>query len=233
MKRPQDTEAGFTLLEALASVAVMAVILTGLAMIAGQWLPNWRHGFLALQNADLIGLSLDRIEEDVASAEYARLEAAPGPPLFRGEPNGVTFVRRAIGPGATPRLEVVKIGETMTKQGLEVERAHAAFAPGAIGTFRDATTLLRPPFHLVFAYAGPEGGWSANWNGASKLPRAVRLTVQGDGGAVVASTAFLLKVTAAPDIVAQTKPVDPGNPAGAVQPGAGPPAVDQPDPSRP
>ena len=215
MNKAQDPQAGFTLLEALASVAVMAAILTGLAMVAGQWLPNWRHGFLALQNADLIGLSLDRIEEDVASAEYARLDGGQGAPLFRGEADAVTFVRQAIGPGATPRLEIVKIGETKTRQGLEVERSRASFAPGAIGAFRDATTLLRPPFRLAFAYSGPDGHWDAVWKGGN-LPRAVRLTVQTEGGAVVASTAFMLKVTAAPDIAARQLSNDPGNPGGAV-----------------
>ena len=206
----------------------MAVILTGLAVIAGQWLPNWRHGFLALQNADLIGLSLDRIEADIASAEYARLDASQGPPLFRGEPDVVTFVRQAIGPGATPRLEIVKIGATTTRQGLEVERSRAPLAPGAVGAFRDATTLLRPPFRLAFAYAGPDGAWSAQWSDAAKLPRAVRLTVQSAGGAIVASTAFALKVTAAPEIKAAAQTVDPGNPAAGGQP-----VQTTPDPSPP
>jgi general secretion pathway protein J len=180
----------------------MAVILTGLAMIAGQWLPNWRHGFLALQNADLIGLSLDRIVEDVASAEYAELDGGQGAPLFRGEPSAVTFVRQAIGPGAGPRLEIVRIRETRTQQGAEVERTHASFAPGAIGALRDAATLLRAPFRLSFAYAGDDGRWRSAWSGGPKLPRAVRLTVEAESGAVLASTAFALKVTAAPEIAA-------------------------------
>ena len=205
MSRPAS--AGFTLLEALASVAVMAVILGGLGALAGQWLPNWRHGFTALQNADLVGLGVDRIAEDVAAAEYARLDAGQGPPLFRGEAAGVTFVREAIGPGASARLEIVRIGETATQEGLEVERSHAAFAPGPLGPFRDATTLLRPPFRLAFAYAGPDGQWRADW-AEGKLPRAVRLTVQGATGATVASTAFRLKVTAAPKIAAQPAAAD-------------------------
>ena len=196
------------------------MILTGLAMIAGQWLPNWRHGFVALQNADLIGLSLDRIEEDIASAEYARLDGGQGAPLFRGEAGAVMFVRQAIGPGAGPRLEIVRIGATQTGQGLEVERSRASFAPGAIGAFRDATTLLRPPFRLAFDYAGPDGRWLSVWSAGPKLPRAVRLTVQGASGAVVASTAFVLKVTAAPAISAPALTTDPGNPAGANPPEA-------------
>jgi len=200
LRPPRDPEAGFSLLEALAGVAITASILTGLGAVAGQWMPNWRHGFLALQNADLIGLSLDRIVEDVASAEYARLDGGQGAPLFRGETDAVAFVRQAIGPGATPKLEVVRIGAASTKQGVEVERSHAVFAPGAVGAFHDATTLLRPPFRLEFAYAGPDGQWRSVWSGEARLPRAVRLSVRSQNGVIVASTAFALKVTAAPEI---------------------------------
>ncbi len=205
MTRSREAEAGFTLLEALASVAITAAILTALAGIAGQWLPNWRHGFATLQNADLVGLALDRIIEDVASAEYAQFEGDKGAPIFRGERDAVTFVRQAIGPDAGPRLEIVRIRETQTQQGLELQRSHASFAPGAIGGFRDATTLLHPPFRLAFAYAGPDGQWRANWSGGDKLPRVVRLSVEREGGGVVASTAFMLKVTAKPEVTPQTQ----------------------------
>lgn len=215
MSPSRDFDGGFTLLEALAGVAVMAAILVGLAAIAGQWLPNWRHGFLALQSADLIGLSLDRIVEDVASAEYAQLDGGQGAPLFRGEANAVTFVRQAIGPGATPRLEIVRIGETQTQQGVEVERARGRFAPGASIALRDATTLLRPPFRLSFAYSGDDGQWRSGWSGAPILPRAVRLTVQAENGGVLGSTAFALKVSAAPEIAVQSHDGDPSPPAAA------------------
>jgi general secretion pathway protein J len=170
---------------------------------------------MAAQLAAWIGRALDRIVEDVASAEYARLDGGRGPPLFRGAPEAVTFVRQAIGPGAAPQLEIVRIGESQTRQGVEVERAHASFAPGAIGAFRDATTLLRPPFRLSFAYAGPDGQWRSGWSASAKLPRAVRLTVQAEGGAVVASTAFALKVTAEPEIAAQSQAADAANPPAA------------------
>jgi general secretion pathway protein J len=191
-------EEGFTLLEALAAVAVTAAILAGLATIAGQWLKEWRHGFAALQSADRIGLALDRIVEDLAAAEYARLDGGQGAPLFRGEPGAVVFVRQEIGPGAAPRLEIVRIGATAG--GEKVQRARARFAPGEIGAFRDATTLLSPPYRLAFAYAGADRRWLNAWSDTLKLPRAVRLTVLGEGGSIVTSTAFALKVTAAPQI---------------------------------
>ncbi|MDE3176975.1 MAG: general secretion pathway protein GspJ [Pseudomonadota bacterium] len=203
MSASRDGEAGFTLLEALSAVAITASILAGLGAVAGQWLPNWRHGFVALQNADIVGLSLDRIVEDVAAAEYARLDGGQGAPLFRGETDAVAFVRQAIGPGATPRLEIVRIGASPTQQGVELQRSHAVFAPGAVVAFHDAATLLRPPFRLAFNYAGPDGQWRPAWINEAKLPRAVRLRVLNENGALVASTAFALKVTAAPEIAAQ------------------------------
>jgi len=201
--KPRAPEDGFSLLEALAAVAVTAAALAGLTAIAGQWLPNWRHGFIALQATDLVGLALDRIVEDVSSAEYARMDADPGAPLFHGEARAVTFVRQAIGPFAGPRLEIVRIGEVKTQAGIKVERTHASFAPGSLGAFRDPATLLQPPLCLVFAYAGADRQWRPQWEGAARLPYAVRLTVRTESGAFVASTAFALKVTAAPEIAAQ------------------------------
>jgi general secretion pathway protein J len=162
-----------------------------------------------LQNADLVGLALDRIVEDVASAEYARFDGGKGAPLFRGEVGAVAFVRQAIGPNAAARLEIVRIGETPTAAGLEVQRSRADFAPGGMAGFVEPATLLRPPFRLSFAYAGPDGRWRNAWNGEAKLPAAVRLDVRGADDALIASTAFALKVTAAPEIKAQPLNPDP------------------------
>ena len=61
MKPVPPSEEGFSLIEALAAVALTAAIMAGLGTIAGQWMPAWRHGFVAVQNADRIGLALDRI----------------------------------------------------------------------------------------------------------------------------------------------------------------------------
>ena len=204
-----DRDVGYTLLEALAALAITAGVVASLGALAGQWLPSWRHGFVALQNADLIGVALDRVIEELASAEYAGLEDGQRAPLFRGEVESVTFLRQAIGPGAAPRLEVVQIGAVDTRSGVEVDRVHANFAPSVVSEMRDPVTLLRAPFTLVFAYSGPDGIWRTRWTGEAKLPRAVRLQVRGQGGEVVTSTAFMLKLTAPPEIGAQLQPQSP------------------------
>lgn len=200
MKRLQDAESGFTLLEALASVAAVGLILMAIGAVAGQWLPHWRHGFEAAQNADLIAQALDRMAADLGAAEYAHLDPTTDGPLFRGAADAVAFVRPSSGPSASAGLEVVRIGAVSTPQGVETQRAHTSFAPGAVGSFRDGATLLRPPFRLVLSYAGRDGRWLPVWNGGKTLPRAVRLTVSGANGVTVASSAVLMKVTEAPDI---------------------------------
>ena len=203
--KARDGEAGFTLIEALAAVAIIAAILAALAMVSGQWLPNWRRGFEALQNADVIAQSLDRIVSDLSSAEYAKLDPNGGAPLFRGDADSVMFVRAASGPDAGPHLEYVRIGAAATLAGVETQRSHASFAPGPIGPFHDAATLLRPPFRLKFGYQQPNGEWASSWSGAPTLPRSIRLTVM-NGAAVAAATAFLLKATSGPDFSSQQAP---------------------------
>ena len=43
--KPKPGSAGFTLFEALVSVALMSLIVASLSAVTGQWLPNWHRGF--------------------------------------------------------------------------------------------------------------------------------------------------------------------------------------------
>ena len=199
IQAPRDAQSGFTLVEALAAIAIVGVIMGAIAAIAGQWLPHWRHGFLALQQADQIGQSLDRLAADLSSAEYARLDPGVGPPAFRGGEDVIIFARAATGPDAGPHLDYVRISAVATSRGMETQRARALFAPGPIGPFRDAVTVLRAPFRLTFAYQTPDGRWLATWGDAASLPRAIRISVKA-GDTFVTSTAFPLKTTSGPDL---------------------------------
>ena len=72
MKRAnaESLVAGFSLIEAMATLALTATIILALSSVAGQWLPNWRRGFVDLQRADLLGVGLERLVDDVSAAEY-------------------------------------------------------------------------------------------------------------------------------------------------------------------
>ena len=202
--RARQSVAGFTLLEAMLAIALMAAIVLSLATVTAQWLPNWRRAFGNLQSADLLSLGLERIVADVSSAEYVAPSGATSQPIFYGEALSVIFVRSAIGPDSRPHLEVVRLAETVDDRGFAIVRTRAPFTPlppGLAAThyaFADPVVLVRAPFRVSFAYSGPDGLWVNTWGPNDKLPDAVRVTVRNSANDVTlaASTATRLKVTA-------------------------------------
>jgi general secretion pathway protein J len=218
MKRANSDSlaAGFSLIEAMATLALTATIILALSSVVGEWLPNWRRGFVDLQRADLLGVGLERLVDDLSAAEYVTRSADAPAPLFEGDASSVMFVRSAIGPDAYPHLEVVRVAEIKEDRGLAMVRTRARFAPTApkpLGTpaqpiaFGDPVTLIRAPFHITFAYAGPDRVWLPSWKGREELPEAVRISVRDTvaNRVLAASTVARIRVTApgAPKLQAQ------------------------------
>ena len=235
MKQANTDElvAGFSLIEAMATLALTAIIILALSSVAGQWLPNWRRGFVDLQRADLLGAGLERLVDDLSAAEYVTPWAGASGPLFEGDASSVMFVRSAIGPDAYPHLEIVCLAQIKEDRGLAMVRTRARFAPtapkppGAPGApaqaiaFGDPVTLIRAPFHISFAYAGPDRVWLPSWKGREQLPDAVRISVRDTvaNRLLAASTVARIRVTSpgAPKLQAQAN-------AGGALPTAGQPA---------
>ena len=115
----------------MATLALTATIILALSSVAGQWLPNWRRGFVDLQRADLLGVGLERLVNDLSAAEYVTPSAGARAPLFEGDASSVIFVRSAIGPDAYPHLEIVRLAEIKEDRGLAMVRTRARFAPTA------------------------------------------------------------------------------------------------------
>jgi general secretion pathway protein J len=171
------------MIEALAAVALTAAIVTSLSAVAGQWLPNWSRGFARLQQSDLVAIGLERIVEDISAAEYVTVSAESPGPLFEGGQSSITFIRSAIGPDSYPHLEVIRLAEVNDERGPAMTRSRASFAPvarsgAATFAFRDSVSLVRAPFRISFAYAGPDRVWVGNWTARDRLPDAVRVTVR-------------------------------------------------------
>jgi general secretion pathway protein J len=68
--------AGFSLIEAMAALALTATVILALSSVAGQWLPNWRRGFVDLQRATCSARALTGRRRRTA-AEYVTPSAAP------------------------------------------------------------------------------------------------------------------------------------------------------------
>ena len=181
----RNSNAGFTLLEAVVAMALMATIITLLGMITGQWLPNWNRGFTRVQHSELLASGLERIVNDLAAAQFVSLNRETRYPLFDGTPRSVIFVREALLPAAVQTLEIVRISETAKTSGPVVARMRAPFMPvmnkGRRGRdepdFTDPVVLLRPPYRLAFSYAGPDRMWRDTWHEQIELPKAIKLTV--------------------------------------------------------
>ena len=185
MRLRDDPEAGFTLIETLAATALFLIVIAALATITGQWLPAWNHGFARVQRAEQLAFGIDRIAADLAAAKFISPNAKVKQPIFDGTELGVTFVRGAVGPSSRPGLEIVRLAEIASERGPVLARASAPFVPLVPDAsvipnlkFTEPVVLVRSPFRVVFAYAGPDHVWRPTWRAADQLPHAVRVTVR-------------------------------------------------------
>jgi general secretion pathway protein J len=186
--KQRTSERGFTLIETLVALALMGLVLSALANITAQWLPNWNRGLDRIQRSELISIALQRIGDDLAAAEYVPANRGEKRPLFEGSEQSVTFVRTALGPNVGPGLDVVRLAETTDQGGLLTARLRAPFHPLPLASalseqlhFGEPVLLLRAPFRLSFAYAGEDRKWKSSWRDSDKLPAKIRLTVRDAG----------------------------------------------------
>ena len=199
--KQNDREAGFTLIETIVALALMGLVLSALASITAQWLPNWNHGVERIQRSEVIGIALQRIGADLAAAEFVPANRESHHPLFDGSELSVTFVRTSLGPNAGPGLDVVRLGETTDRHEFVTVRSRTRFTPlpptSSLSEhlhFGDPVVLLRKPFRLSFAYAGPDRIWKASWHEAEKLPAMIRLTVREAGSERVLSVSTITPI---------------------------------------
>jgi len=176
----RSRRAGFTLIEALLATMLMGVILGALAQMTSQWLRSWDHGFARIQSVDLLAAGIDRLVADVAAAEIIA-GSATNMPIFDGTEFAIMFVRTPVGPNTFTGLEVIRIEEASDIRGRALVRTTAPFTPVIRDLsevdFSNPVVLIRAPYRMSFAYAGPDRVWRDTWHGEAQLPRAIRVSV--------------------------------------------------------
>ena len=203
-------EGGFTLIEALVALALTGLVLSALANLTAQWLPSWNRGLDRIQRSEMVGITLQRLADDLADALPVPASASDMGPFFSGSEQSVTFVRTALGPNAGPELDVVHLGETTDKAGLATVRSRTQFRPMPPNAsasnqfhFREPVVLLRAPYRLTFAYAREDEEWQSSWRDPGKLPSRIKLTVRDSSNGRAISTVTSIHV--------QSPPQDDGN----------------------
>jgi len=183
-------ELGFTLIETLVALALMGLVLSALANLTAQWLPNWNRGLNRVQRSETISIALQRMGDDLAAAQSMPAGGDNKQMLFIGSEQAVTFVRTALGPNTGPGLDVVRLSETTDRDGLATVRSRTTFHPvppqASISDqlhFGEPVVLLRAPYRLSFAYAGEDRVWKSNWQNPEKLPAKIKLTVRDTSSA--------------------------------------------------
>ncbi len=178
MTRAPEREAGFTLLELLAAIAVLGLIIVMLS-----------NGFLFGLDATRLaaaGQNNDRLAVDAALRHL--IEAAdpgtfPDPATLRGSAETLLLTTELPngGRGAPQRADVV-LSAAGGKLVLRWRpHRHAEwFGPGPAWT---ETVLADGVEHVGFAYRGAaaDAPWSASWS-AGRLPSLVRLTIEPGAG---------------------------------------------------
>jgi general secretion pathway protein J len=165
----------------LIATVLMVFILTALATVTAQWLPNWNHGMARMERDERFAFGLNRMVEDLAVAEFVPANTTVKTPYFDGSELSVSFVRTAVGPSSRPGLEIVRYQEIADTGGPALVRSRAPFVPmdaTAQVRFADPVVLIRSPYRVMFAYAGSDDTWQPTWRIAAELPRRIRITVR-------------------------------------------------------
>jgi len=219
---------GFSLIEALSAVVLMGLILSALGAVTAQWLPNWSRGFKRVESSELVGIAIERLVDDIRSAEYVTPNRAAGEPLFFGNETGIVLVRTDLGPNTGSGLEVVRIAEVADKQGPLLVRSSAPFAPLPLAgmsldqlNFSAPVVLLRAPLRATFTYAAANGRWLDTWQGQGVLPAAVRVAVRDTrtNRILTLSTMAMVRVEIPPPAPQQPSTAGPPTAPGAPQGG--------------
>jgi prepilin-type N-terminal cleavage/methylation domain-containing protein len=183
-------QAGFTLTETLAALAITAVILTAAAGLIHDLVTGFDRGTRTITTADRLVLAVERLAGDFAAARFApkAVDGGSAVAFMAGEENAgrLTFVS-AANIAAGPRgEEIVSLSIEPAGDLTRLIRRRAPWR-GPSGRFGDVTpqdpvVLIEGNYDMAFSFgkAGSDGrmSWTSNWSDANNIPQSVRLVIR-------------------------------------------------------
>jgi general secretion pathway protein J len=179
-------EAGFTLVEVLAALALSSLVLVSLNMAMSAVGKGSDHTRRSLGEQSELGAAVDIFGRDVARIAKIRRPAKPGDfagYVFDGRSDSIVYPLREEAGLTAPGLFLVRLS-VQRKDGVVTLVRERAPLPaedtGALPQWGDAVELLSGPYDIDFAYRAQRTGardWSSSWQAAEAMPEQIRLTI--------------------------------------------------------
>jgi prepilin-type N-terminal cleavage/methylation domain-containing protein len=213
--RSDDGRAGFTLIEALAALAVGSVIIMATAALIHDVARHFDRGTRGAQEAERLMLAVERLAQDFNSTRFVGWTTEGGPALaFTGEPATrdrpakVMFVGNAGIMAGPQGEEVVALTVEPAGEMTRLVRRRAAWAGPRTRledvSPQDAVVLVEGVLDIAFIFGriAPGGAlaWSESWLGQTTLPRFVRLILRDrtTGSDLLGEADFVVRADAPP-----------------------------------
>lgn len=187
--RRRSGEAGFTLIEVLAALALASLVLVSLnlAMNAVERGVSKTRDSLGRQSA--LNAATGVFADDVARiAKIRRGDTAEQGYLFEGSARQMIYPLAEREGLTTGGLYLVRLRVNSGRGSSQLIRERALLAAGeplnAAAKWGDAVVLLEGPYDMSFAYRAQRSGarsWADSWTGAEEMPQQVRLTIAEPG----------------------------------------------------
>lgn len=177
-----EAESGFSLIEVLVTLTILAGLMAALTPLASRMLHSWAMGARQANRSDEVATAIDQLRRDIGGAFPYVIEGSDPPKLrFSGSPQGFTLVTRAGGGPEVVSVAAVASGEAKPS----LLRGSRSVSSLDGGTGRETrVALLSSPLSARFAYRSRKGGKRDVWDATTEMPVAIEVTFLDRGRAL-------------------------------------------------
>jgi prepilin-type N-terminal cleavage/methylation domain-containing protein len=213
MPRPRSARDGFTLVEALAALAVGSVVILATAALVRHVALHFDRGARSVTEIERIAHAVERLAADFGSARFVTRTAAGEPAIaFTAEradgdrPAKVMFIGQANVLSGPQGEELISLTVERNGDAMRLVRRRARWS-GPRGRFDgvslgDDVVLIEGLFDIEFRFARAAAGgalvWSTDFIGETTLPRFVRLILRdrSSGADLLGEADFVVRADA-------------------------------------
>lgn len=203
-QRKSISQAGFTLVEVLVSLAISAAIMAGLTTLASSVNLGWGSVARKLSAQEMVGNGLAIAAGDISRIERI-VDYKPTEPVFRfrGGPISMTFVISERPASGARGLYWIYLYTRKTSSGMALARARAPFdttsgTVPAVG-WADEVVLMEGALSFDFSYRAGRTEreiWHRDWSERTSLPGLVKIQMSDSSTGAEPYPPFVIAVKA-------------------------------------